>query len=83
VGLIQPNGCLWNLSELQGQLIAHYILGSYRLPPDAEKEAERYWQNHQTRYAHSPRHLLEVDWHEYHRHLTRLLQQSHPQTAHA
>jgi len=83
VGLIQPNGCLWNLSELQGQLIAHYILGSYRLPPDAEKEAERYWQNHQARYAHSPRHLLEVDWHEYHRHLTRLLQQSHPQTAYA
>ena len=27
--------------------------------------------------------LLEVDWHEYHRHLTRLLQQSHPQTAYA
>jgi cation diffusion facilitator CzcD-associated flavoprotein CzcO len=83
IGLIQPNGCLWNLSELQGQLITHYILGSYRLPSDAEKAAATYWQEHQKRYAHSPRHFLEVDWHEYHRLLARLIRQSQPQPLHA
>ncbi len=76
VGLIQPNGCLWNLSELQGQLLAQYISGLYRLPHNAESETARYWQRHQRRYAHSPRHLLEVDWHEYHRLLTKLIRQS-------
>jgi cation diffusion facilitator CzcD-associated flavoprotein CzcO len=83
VGLIQPNGCLWNLSELQGQLIAHFILGSYRLPMHAEAEAARYWQEHQRRYAHSPRHLLEVDWHEYYRLLRKLIRQSQPRLAYA
>ena len=83
VGLIQPNGCLWNLSERQGQLIAHYILGTYRLPSEAEVETAEYWRTHQKRYAHSSRHLLEVDWHEYYRLLTRLIRQSQPTLAHA
>lgn len=67
VGLIQPNGCLWNLSELQGKLIAAYIAGRYPLSKKADLEAHSYWERHRRRYADSLRHLLEVDWHEYYR----------------
>ncbi len=73
VGLIQPNGCLWNLSELQGRLIAAHVAGHYALPTNAAAEAQAYWEAHRRRYAESPRHLLEVDWHEYHRDLRRRL----------
>jgi len=77
VGLIQPNGCLWNLSEKQAALIARYLTGVYRLPPHAAAEAEKAWQAHQKRYADSPRHLLEVDWYDYAALLDRLIKK-HP-----
>lgn len=77
VGLIQPNGCLWNLSEKQAALVARYIGGVYKLPLDAAAKAEKAWQAHQKQYADSPRHLLEVDWYDYAALLDRLVKK-HP-----
>lgn len=77
LGLIQPNGCLWNLSEKQAALVARYICGVYKLPPDASAQAEKAWQAHRKRYADSPRHLLEVDWYDYATLLDRLVKK-HP-----
>ncbi|MCS6790763.1 MAG: NAD(P)-binding domain-containing protein [Bacteroidia bacterium] len=82
IGLIQPNGCLWNLAEKQAMLAARYIVGSYRLPPSAPEEANAYWQQHSKRYADSPRHLWEVDWYEYAGKLDRILRR-HPLPVHA
>ncbi|MCS7188519.1 MAG: NAD(P)-binding domain-containing protein [Bacteroidia bacterium] len=73
LGLIQPNGCLWNLSEKQAALAARYITGTYKLPSDAPQVNQEYWRKHQKRYHSSPRHLWEVDWHEYYRKLDKLV----------
>ncbi|MCX7605787.1 MAG: NAD(P)-binding domain-containing protein [Bacteroidia bacterium] len=77
LGLIQPNGCLWNLSEKQAALAARYITGSYTLPPQAAEEAEAYWQEHEKQYAGSARHLWEVDWFEYAARMDKLVRR-HP-----
>ncbi|GIV22586.1 MAG: NAD(P)-binding domain-containing protein [Bacteroidia bacterium] len=77
LGLIQPNGCLWNLSEKQAALIARYIQGAYKLPADVEAQASAYWEAHRRRYADSPRHVWEVDWYDYARQIDRLVRR-HP-----
>jgi cation diffusion facilitator CzcD-associated flavoprotein CzcO len=73
VGLIQPNGCLWNLAERQAQLVARHLSGRWQLPPDAAARTAREWAAHRRRYVASPRHRLEVDWHDYERALRRAL----------
>ncbi len=73
IGLIQPNGCLWNLSDLQAQLVANVIAGRCRLPDRLEEAIEAAVQAHWRRYVATPRHMLEVDWHEYRRLLRRHL----------
>ncbi|MCX8113298.1 MAG: NAD(P)-binding domain-containing protein [Bacteroidia bacterium] len=77
LGLIQPNGCIWNLSEKQAALVARYITGAYRLPPDVESQTKRYWQEHRQRFADSPRHVWEVEWYEYADTLDKLIRK-HP-----
>ncbi|MGQ9863277.1 MAG: flavin-containing monooxygenase [Bacteroidia bacterium] len=69
IGFIQPNGCLWNLSEKQAKWAAKYILGQYQLPADVFQKTEAEKQHHWQKYLHTPRHLLEVDWHAYYRKL--------------
>ncbi len=84
MGLIQPTGCLWNLSEKQASLAVRYMRGVYRFPADVEQQSRTYWQAQRKRYAESPRHLLEVDWYEYARLLDRLIRKHPlPQPAHA
>jgi len=80
IGLLQPNGCLWNLSDLQAQLVANYIIGKYRLPDPERMEAaiEAEIRRHRRRYVATPRHMLEVDWHEYRRRLRRHLPRDAP-----
>ncbi|MCS7161820.1 MAG: NAD(P)-binding domain-containing protein [Bacteroidia bacterium] len=73
VGLIQPNGCIWNLAEKQAALIMRYIHGSYKLPADVEAQNQRYWEMHKQRFASSSRHIWEVEWYEYAGILDRLI----------
>ncbi|MCS7298004.1 MAG: NAD(P)-binding domain-containing protein [Bacteroidia bacterium] len=65
LGLIQPNGCIWNLAEKQAALVARYIMGAYKLPPDVEQQTEAYWRQHAEKFAESLRHIWEVEWYEY------------------
>jgi hypothetical protein len=78
IGLIQPNGCLWNLADLQARLVANYIVGHYRLPDRLEEAIEAAVRRHRRRYVSTPRHMLEVDWHEYRRLLRRHLPRQAP-----
>lgn len=73
MGLIQPNGCIWNLAEKQAALVARYIRGVYRLPSDVEAQTARYWEEHARRFAESPRHVWEVEWYEYAETLDKLI----------
>jgi hypothetical protein len=73
VGLIQPNGCIWTLAELQSQIVAAIIGG--RLAPPAnlsglvEEEVARSRRN----YKPASRHAIAVDYHDYERQLRRFL----------
>lgn len=78
IGLIQPNGCLWNLSDLQARLVANVLIGKARLPERMEEAIEQAIRRHRRRYLGMPRHMLEVDWHEYRRALRRHLPKDAP-----
>ncbi|MER3468931.1 MAG: hypothetical protein C4314_02880 [Thermoflexus sp.] len=73
IGLLQPNGCLWNLADLQARLVANFLIGKYRLPDRLEEAIAAAARRRRRRYVNTPRHTLEVDWHEYRRLLLRQL----------
>ena len=73
IGLLQPNGCLWNLADLQARLVANFLIGKYRLPDRMEEAIAAAARRRRRRYVNTPRHTLEVDWHEYRRLILRQL----------
>ncbi|MCF8245477.1 MAG: NAD(P)-binding domain-containing protein [Saprospiraceae bacterium] len=40
IGLLQPQGCVWPLSDIQSKLVANIIAGKTRLPSNLEQLAE-------------------------------------------
>jgi len=67
IGLVQPNGSIWPLADLQAKLTANYLLGSYRLPEDLERRCFAEADNIRRSFVRSPRHNLEVHYHEFRR----------------
>ena len=78
VGMIQPNGGIWPLAELQAKLIAHAIR------QDANGQQGTKWlrkEFHKVEprldggidFLDSPRHKLEVDYHTFRKQLSRIL----------
>lgn len=65
VGLIQPIGCIWVLAELQAKLIAREVAGKWKRPADMAGRIARQLRIDGERYKESPRHALQVDFHEY------------------
>src|SRR5690606_38935885 len=39
IGLIQPQGCIWPLAEVQAKLAAHLITNKIQLPPNWREQA--------------------------------------------
>ena len=81
VGMIQPNGGIWPLAELQAKLIARCV------ELDGLGEAGTGWLREQAiraerksaggiRFIDSPRHRIEVDYFTYREQLSKLLQHS-------
>jgi hypothetical protein len=69
IGLVQPIGCIWPLSDLQARLVAQEILGRWRRPPDIEARIRRQAERPHYSWAQSPRHSIEVDYHLYRKQL--------------
>jgi dimethylaniline monooxygenase (N-oxide forming) len=67
VALLQPLGATMPLAEAQGQWIADYLRGEYRLPEPAElrRDIERDQRAMRKRYVASKRHTIQVDFDEY------------------
>lgn len=65
MGLMQPLGCIWPLSEAQSELVAQYLLGRYSLPPNVEQRIEKEVQRIRKSYINVPRHTIEVDFHDF------------------
>lgn len=73
IGLVQPLGCIWPLAERQARLVAETIAGRLRLPADLASQARAHARRAPFRFLATPRHAVEVDYHDYSRTLERAL----------
>jgi cation diffusion facilitator CzcD-associated flavoprotein CzcO len=62
IGLIQPQGCVWPLSEAQSRLVARVITGKSRLPADWRQRAYREGRVIERTFTPHPRHAVEVHY---------------------
>ena len=69
VGLLQPLGCIWPLSDLQSQQIVKYLKKEWDLPSDFDKAVLAQQNNATFDFIDTPRHKLEVDFHDFRKHL--------------
>lgn len=69
IGLVQPIGCIWPLSDLQARLVAEEIRGRWRRPADMEARILLQAERPHYGWAKSPRHSIEVDYHIYRKQL--------------
>ena len=79
VGLVQPNGGLWALADMQARLIAKYLLAQHQNPAAAAqldraiRRIPRRALSGGLHYVDSPRHALEVEYFAFRRIFERLL----------
>jgi cation diffusion facilitator CzcD-associated flavoprotein CzcO len=62
IGLVQPLGSVWPLSDLHAKLAANYIIGNYNLPADVHKRIEKYIEHMKRDFVQSSRHTIEVEF---------------------
>ena len=73
ISLFQPIGCIWRLADHQARIAALQIAGQLQRPADigarvADQISSPHW-----RFDASPRHALEVDYHDFRRELLKEL----------
>jgi len=71
IGLFQPQGCIWPLADVQGELVARAIKGEWKRPPDIDAAIRREIDHPDYAFSKTPRHATEVDFHEYRKRLVR------------
>ena len=75
IGLFQPIGCIWRLADHQGRIAALQIAG--RLPRPADIAARIRSASPHWRFETTPRHAVEVDYHDFRRELMGALSRAH------
>lgn len=65
IGLVQPQGAVWPLSEAQSILAAKYILGKWQLPSDLQKLTKIETDNISEDFLKNKRHTVEVHFKPY------------------
>ena len=78
IGLVQPQGCIWPLSDTQAQIMANYIVGRYKWPKDIERRIEKDKRKTLKKYINTPRHSTEVDYHTFQKQLFKEVPKSAP-----
>ncbi len=73
IGLVQPQGAIWPLSDHQAWLASHYIKGSWELPENVKELAEQEADDIAKQFLKRKRHLVEVHFHSYLKKLKREL----------
>ena len=74
IGLFQPIGCIWRLADHQARIAALQIAG--RLPRPADLATRVRHEAPHWRFDTTPRHALEVDYHDFRRDLFGALRQA-------
>ncbi|MCB0553124.1 MAG: NAD(P)-binding domain-containing protein [Phaeodactylibacter sp.] len=60
IGMTQPQGCIWPLSDLQSKLAANCIMGRWAIPRNVRELAEKECDEIERDFIHTKRHSLEV-----------------------
>jgi len=69
IGLFQPIGCIWRLADYQARIAALQISGRLKRPSDIDARIRREVAHARYRSDPSPRHAIEVDYHDFRREL--------------
>jgi hypothetical protein len=75
IGMVQPQGAIWPLSDRQARVAAAYLLGQWSLPLDLAGAARREAEEIRQSFLPRRRHLLEVHFDAYADKLDRMLRQ--------
>lgn len=62
IGLVQPQGCVWPLSEAQAKLVAQFITNKTQLPANWRERALEEEKRQEKQFLRQPRHSLEVHY---------------------
>lgn len=73
IGLVQPQGAVWPLSEAQSLLAADYINGHFQLPENLKERIEKECNEIEHQFLKSKRHTIEVHYHDYLKKLQKLI----------
>ncbi len=73
IGLFQPIGCIWQLADYQARIAALQIKGQLKRPADIAARVQHEVTTPHWRFDPSPRHAIEVDYHDFRRELLREL----------
>ncbi|MEY4927476.1 MAG: hypothetical protein RI894_1912 [Bacteroidota bacterium] len=65
IGLMQPQGCIWPLSDYQSKLAANLMIKKWELPSNIRELAEKDSDNIAKKFMSTKRHTIEVDFHEF------------------
>jgi hypothetical protein len=65
IGLVQPQGCIWPLSDTQAQIVANRIIGTWQPPTDIQARIQGEIDTINRHYTQASRHTVEVEYHEY------------------
>jgi cation diffusion facilitator CzcD-associated flavoprotein CzcO len=65
IGLVQPQGCIWPLSDYQAKLCANLIAGRWQLPQNLHTLAEQDADHIGKQFMATKRHAIEVHFHPF------------------
>jgi cation diffusion facilitator CzcD-associated flavoprotein CzcO len=65
IGLIQPQGAIWPISDVQSELAALYIKDQYHLPNKLDELSKEEADAIQNKFLKRKRHTIEVEFHEF------------------
>ncbi|TNE68485.1 MAG: monooxygenase [Bacteroidetes bacterium] len=69
IGLVQPQGCIWPLSDAQARLVSRVLTRKTALPADWQQRAYAEGRHIENSFVHNPRHSVEVHFLPYLRQL--------------
>jgi len=73
IGLFQPIGCIWRLADHQARIAALQIKGVLKRPVDVAARGAAEVRARREKFGTAPRHLVEVEYHDFRRALLREL----------
>lgn len=73
IGLFQPIGCIWRLADYQARIAALQVKAVLKRPQDMAARIAREAASRRRRFGTAPRHLIEVDYHDFRNALRREL----------